>query len=47
VEHYVPEALSHKVPFAYFMTGECYRKMDDMDNARAKWNELIAILVLF
>jgi TolA-binding protein len=36
------EALSHKVPFAYFMAGECYRKMDEMDNARAKWNELIA-----
>jgi TolA-binding protein len=36
------EALTHKVPFAYFMVGECYRKMDEMDNARAKWNELIA-----
>lgn len=36
------EALSHKVPFAYFMAGECYRKINNMINARSKWNELIA-----
>ncbi|MFC1855139.1 tol-pal system YbgF family protein [Thermodesulfobacteriota bacterium] len=35
------EKLTHKVPFAYFMAGECYRKLDDMVSARAKWNELI------
>ncbi|MFC1855054.1 tol-pal system YbgF family protein [Thermodesulfobacteriota bacterium] len=35
------EQLTHKIPFAYFMAGECYRKLDDMVSARAKWNELI------
>jgi tetratricopeptide (TPR) repeat protein len=34
--------LNHKVPFAYFMVAECYRKMDNMTNANAKYNELIA-----
>jgi len=35
------ENLTHQVPFAYFMVGECYRGMNDMVSARAKWNELI------
>lgn len=33
--------LNHKVPFAYFMVGECYRKMNDMEKARVKFQEMI------
>ncbi|MFC1855613.1 tol-pal system YbgF family protein [Thermodesulfobacteriota bacterium] len=35
------EKLTHKVPFAYFMVGECLRMQDDMPAARAKYNEVI------
>lgn len=40
-ENNTDERLSHKVPFAYFMVGECYRKLNDMLSAQTKWNELI------
>jgi outer membrane protein assembly factor BamD (BamD/ComL family) len=36
------EELSHLVPFAYFMIGECHRMMNNMASAHAKWDELIA-----
>jgi len=40
-EHNENEALNHKVPFAYFMVGDCCRMMNNMTSARAKWNEVI------
>ena len=35
------EELNKKVPYAYFMAGECYRQLNDMTGAHSKWNELI------